>query len=129
MSATRSSRIIKTLTNQFSPIKLSIKNISKPYENDGAHNDIFKQAGGESHLRITIVSDNFEGQTMVKRHRMIHKAISDEFRDGLHALTIHAKTQYEYNQSLERMRKIREDREDEINEDEDIMDEDLRGKE
>ena len=124
MSQLRSNRIIKTLTNSFTPTKLSIKNLSRTYENDGAHNEIYTNAGGESHLLITIVSSSFEGQPQVKRHRMIHKAISDEFKDGLHALTIHAKTQSEYEESLARMKKIREGR-DEFTEEEVIVDEGL----
>ncbi|KAG2392720.1 hypothetical protein C9374_011445 [Naegleria lovaniensis] len=106
---TRTSRILKLLSSHFSPSKISIKNLSRPYENDGAHNKIVREAHGESHLRVMIVSTMFEGVGHLARHRMINHVLDEEFKNGLHALTITAKSVREYEQAKERMKIIRKE--------------------
>jgi BolA protein len=44
--------------------------------------------GGETHFRVEIVSAAFEGLSRVARHRMVHTLLAEEFRDGVHALTL-----------------------------------------
>ncbi|KAF0975167.1 hypothetical protein FDP41_005920 [Naegleria fowleri] len=107
---TRSSRILKLLSSRFSPTKISIKNISRPYENDGAHNEIVSLAHGESHFRVMIVSSEFEGVGPLARHRMIHQVLNEEFKSGLHALTITAKSVQEYEKAKERMKNMRKEK-------------------
>ena len=41
-----------------------------------------------THLAVLIVSEQFEGQNSVGRHRMVQKALIEEFSDKLHALQI-----------------------------------------
>ena len=41
-----------------------------------------------THLAVLIVSEQFEGQNSVNRHRMVQKALREEFSDKLHALQI-----------------------------------------
>jgi BolA protein len=45
---------------------------------------------GESHFRVLIVSNGFAGKTRVERHRMINDVLTDELKDGVHALAIKA---------------------------------------
>mmetsp|Transcript_11519 Transcript_11519/g.47951 ORF Transcript_11519/g.47951 Transcript_11519/m.47951 type:complete len:138 (+) Transcript_11519:237-650(+) len=46
-----------------------------------------------SHITIEVVSDSFEGESVVARHRMIYKAIWDELQGPIHAVdSIEAKT-------------------------------------
>jgi BolA protein len=47
---------------------------------------------GESHFRVLIVSERFEGKTRIERHRMVNEALAAELRNGLHALAIKALT-------------------------------------
>ncbi|KAK6921346.1 BolA protein [Dillenia turbinata] len=42
----------------------------------------------EIHFNVKIVSCKFDGQTLVKRHRMVHDLLSDGFNSGLYALPI-----------------------------------------
>ncbi|KAK7291312.1 hypothetical protein RIF29_06339 [Crotalaria pallida] len=49
----------------------------------------------ETHFNLNIVSPKFEGQTLVKRHRMVYDLLADELSSGLHALSIVAKTPHE----------------------------------
>lgn len=46
----------------------------------------------ESHFKLRIVSDKFEGLPLVQRHQLVYGLLSKEFEGGLHALNIKAKT-------------------------------------
>ncbi len=48
--------------------------------------------GRESHFRVLVVSDEFDGANRVKRHRAVNKALQAELDAGLHALAIEALT-------------------------------------
>lgn len=41
---------------------------------------------------VTVVAEAFDGLSMVKRHRMIYQALDQEFKDGLHALSLTTKS-------------------------------------
>ena len=46
--------------------------------------------GGESHFSLTVRTDVFSGLSLAERHRMIHRALGDLGRIGVHALKINA---------------------------------------
>jgi BolA protein len=46
---------------------------------------------GESHIRIRMVADQFNGMSRVDIHRAINTLCDDEIAAGLHALAIDAK--------------------------------------
>ncbi len=46
---------------------------------------------GESHIRIRIVAEAFNGMNRVQIHRAINELCADEIAAGLHALAIDAK--------------------------------------
>jgi BolA protein len=46
---------------------------------------------GESHIRIRIVAEAFNGMNRVAAHRAINALLRDEFDAGLHALAIDAR--------------------------------------
>lgn len=45
---------------------------------------------GESHFRVLIVSEAFDGKSRIDRHRMVTDLLSDELKNGVHALAIKA---------------------------------------
>ena len=45
-------------------------------------------AGGESHFSLTVHADCFAGLSLPERHRIIHRALGDLGRIGVHALKI-----------------------------------------
>jgi len=64
-----------------------------------AHLEVFNESdqhsgpkGRESHFRVLVVSDVFDGQRLVGRHRMVNRALKAELDAGLHALAIEALT-------------------------------------
>jgi stress-induced morphogen len=54
----------------------------------------------ETHFKILAVSELFAGVSRLDRQRQIKDRLSDEFKSGLHALTIRALTPDEYDKGL-----------------------------
>jgi len=50
----------------------------------------------ETHFRVVIVSDDFDKQTLVARHRSINKLLAQELSGGVHALALHTFTPQEW---------------------------------
>ncbi len=46
----------------------------------------------ESHFKVTLVAEVFEGKSLVQRHRAINALAKPQLAAGLHALAIHAYT-------------------------------------
>jgi BolA protein len=79
-------RITEKLTAAFRPQSLEVVDESHQHEGHAGH-----RPGGETHFRIYIVSDAFNGKPRLARHRMINEALSGELAGSVHALAIHAK--------------------------------------
>ena len=47
--------------------------------------------GGNTHWKLTIVSDAFTGTNTVARHRMIYQALGELMQSPIHALSITAR--------------------------------------
>lgn len=59
--------------------------------------------GSESHFKVVIVSNEFQGKMPVKRHQMIYGLLAEELREQIHALALHTYTPAEWqagNQSV-----------------------------
>ena len=52
--------------------------------------------GAESHFKVVAVSDEFDSQPRIQRHRLINALLESEFDAGMHALAIHAYTEPEW---------------------------------
>ena len=61
--------------------------------------------GSETHFKVLVVSKEFEGKTLISRHRLVNEALQEELSSGVHALSIVAKTQEQWeameNKTLE----------------------------
>jgi len=51
--------------------------------------------GSESHFKVTIVSNSFKDQMLIKRHRMVNKTLEQELQQ-IHALVLHTMTPEEW---------------------------------
>lgn len=50
-------------------------------------------ASGETHFKVIIVSDLFDGKILIDRHRLVNECLAIELSErGVHALSIQAKT-------------------------------------
>jgi stress-induced morphogen len=55
------------------------------------------KTGTMDHLKVTIVSDAFQGKNLLDRHRLIYQALDAPMKDGrIHALELTAKTKAEH---------------------------------
>lgn len=43
--------------------------------------------GSETHFRVLLVSERFNGMTRVARARLVHEVLADELKSGVHALS------------------------------------------
>lgn len=53
--------------------------------------------GAESHFKVTIVSEQFEGLMLIKRHRLVNKVLEQELQQ-IHALALHTMTASEWEE-------------------------------
>jgi len=52
--------------------------------------------GAEGKFEATVISDEFDGLMLIKRHKLVYACVNEQITSGeLHALTIHAKTKTE----------------------------------
>lgn len=54
-------------------------------------------AGSESHFKLIVVSNAFDGKMLLQRHRLINKILENELSTSIHALSIHALTPSEWD--------------------------------
>lgn len=72
--------IIEKLTVALSPTHLEVINES--------HNH-HVPPNSETHFKVIITSESFEGKRLIARHRAVNDALATEFANGLHALSMH----------------------------------------
>ena len=80
--------IEEKLLSAFSPLHLDVINESRN------HN---VPPGSESHFKVTIVSNNFEDERLIKRHRAVNSVLSEELAEKIHALALHTYTEKEWH--------------------------------
>ena len=79
--------IVEKIEKGLAPIRLEIKNES------GMHS---VPRGSETHFKVLVVSSAFGGVGPVDRHRRVNDLLQEEFRTGLHALSLRALTPEEW---------------------------------
>lgn len=52
----------------------------------------------DSHFKLTLVSDDFNGKRPVARHQMVYAVLADELAGAIHALAVHPYTSDEWQQ-------------------------------
>ena len=82
--------ISKKLHDAFAPDRLDVIDESHLHEGHMGH-----RPGGETHFRVNIVSDGFEGKSRLERHRLINAALAAELAGPVHALALKAQTKAE----------------------------------
>ncbi|CAL0323886.1 unnamed protein product [Lupinus luteus] len=94
MVLSRANRIRSKLQTALEATILEIDDVSYQHAGHAAMKENSSD-NKETHFNLKIVSPKFEGQNLVKRHRMVYDLLSDELSSGLHALSIVAKTPHE----------------------------------
>jgi BolA protein len=52
--------------------------------------------GSETHFKVVLVSDDFDGERLIARHRAVNETLSEELAGGVHALALHTYTAAEW---------------------------------
>jgi len=55
--------------------------------------------GSESHFKVVLVSNEFEGKSLVAQHRAVYELLGDELRARVHALALHTYTERSWRES------------------------------
>ncbi|SES67794.1 BolA family protein [Thalassotalea agarivorans] len=79
--------IVEKLLTAFEPYQLDVVNESH------MHN---VAPGSESHFKVIIVAKAFEGERLIKRHRLVNAVLKEELAEKIHALALHTYTQKEW---------------------------------
>jgi len=59
-------------------------------ENESHNHNV--PANSETHFKLTIVADSFDGVSPVKRHQRVYQLLEQEIKNGVHALALHLYT-------------------------------------
>ena len=78
----RDESIKKIISERFKPTEFLLENESHMHSGPRT----------ESHYKICVVSDVFDGLSRVERQRLVNHSLKEEFNEGLHALTMRLKT-------------------------------------
>lgn len=81
--------IIKDKLQVFSPLHLEVINES------GQH---ASGPNAETHFKILLVSEAWEGVSMIARHRKVFSVLAEEQTKGVHALSLHLWTTKEWKE-------------------------------
>lgn len=82
-----SDEIETLLSGTLSPTRLEVLDESHKHAGHSGW-----RPGGETHFRVRLVTDAFEGLTRVQRHRLVHDALKDLLANRVHALALDLKT-------------------------------------
>lgn len=52
--------------------------------------------GSETHFKVVMISDKFEGLRLIQRHRMINEILQEELAGPIHALSLHLYTSQDW---------------------------------
>ncbi|MCU7904893.1 MAG: BolA/IbaG family iron-sulfur metabolism protein [Candidatus Thiodiazotropha sp. (ex Epidulcina cf. delphinae)] len=79
--------IRRKLQSTFSPLHLEV------IDESHMHN---VPEGAESHFKVVLVSDAFQGEKLIHRHRQVNQVLAEELQGSVHALALHTLTQEDW---------------------------------
>ena len=80
-------RIKAKLTEAFAPVRMELVDESALHAGHAG-----ARPEGESHFRLVIVADSFDGRGRLERQRMVYNALGELMTRDIHALSIKALT-------------------------------------
>jgi BolA-like protein 1 len=84
--------IREKLAKAFAPSSLIVENESAKHAGHAGARDHLGNRTGDTHFRVAVVSEAFQGKSLVERHRLLNAALKDELAGPVHALAIKALT-------------------------------------
>ncbi|GLC44412.1 BolA-like protein 1 [Pleodorina starrii] len=86
------SAIHRKIAEALQPTHFRLVNDSHKHAGHYARDGSAASEAGETHFRLEVISEAFAGVPLVKRHQLIYGLLADEFKAGLHALSMTTKT-------------------------------------
>ena len=80
-------RIRTKLTEALAPVALEIVDESHKHEGHAG-----SDPRGETHFRVTVVSEQFAGKSRVERQRLVYGLLAGELSERVHALALRTVT-------------------------------------
>ncbi|URL01962.1 BolA/IbaG family iron-sulfur metabolism protein [Avibacterium sp. 20-126] len=80
--------LTQKIQQKFAPHFLHIENESHMHSSG---------RGADSHFKVVLVSDEFNGVRKVARHQMLYQLLAEELKQGIHALALHTYTLDEWH--------------------------------
>ena len=78
---------IRTRLQALDPVALDLVDESEQHRGHAGYRE-----GGNTHWRLSIVSQRFSGKPTVARHRMVYQALGELMQHPIHALAITARS-------------------------------------
>jgi BolA protein len=78
-------RMTEKLKAAFAPVSVDVQDESHQHAGHSG-----SRPGGETHYRVYIVSEAFQGKSRIERHRMVNATLAQELAGSVHALAVHA---------------------------------------
>ncbi len=75
--------IDKRLRKTFEPAFLEVKNLSHLHAGHAGDD-----GSGQTHFKIIISADAFNGKNRIECHRMVNEPLDDLYKAGLHSVTL-----------------------------------------
>ena len=75
------------LKGALSPVVLHVENESHMHS---------VPPNSETHFKVTVVSEQFEGKRLIGRHRLVNSIVKEELEGPVHALALHTYTADEW---------------------------------
>jgi len=82
-------QITAKLTEALGPNHLTVENESHKHS---------VPPNSETHFKVVVSSDLFEGKRSVQRHQLVYGLLQDEMANGVHALALHTYTPEEWSE-------------------------------
>lgn len=80
-------QIKQALNTEFAPLHLEVVDESS---NHNVPED------NQSHFKVTLVTEQFEGKPLIARHRAVNATLEGDIRNQIHALALHTMTPEEW---------------------------------
>ena len=90
MNLNRKNRLESLLNEHFKPNHLEVINESHAHR---------VPENAETHFKLIIVSQSFDGLSRINRHRLVNELLKNELATGLHACSMHLATPSEWAQN------------------------------
>ncbi|CAK9268412.1 hypothetical protein BDL97_02G077100 [Sphagnum fallax] len=85
-------KILKKLSAALAPVHMEVENVSFQQRQEG-YTDEMSTDCCDTHFNVNLVSEEFEGRSLLKRHRLVYAVLADELQTGgVHALSLVTKT-------------------------------------